>query len=86
MCMVGGEKRRERECMRPLPSMFVEGLYTLLALSVPHPDCLVITTRHNQSTVLTELCTSNPVAMATQSKLKFLSIYCPHLNGWEVIN
>ena len=63
--------------------MFIEGLHTLLALSVPHPDCFIITTRHDQSTVLTELCTPHPVAMATQSELKLLSAYCPNLRGEE---
>ena len=63
----------------PSPSVLVECLDALLALSVPHPHCLVVTARHNQSAVRTELCTPHPIAVTAQSKLKFLSVHSPHL-------
>ena len=61
--------------------MFVEGLDALPALSVPHSHCLVVTTRHDEATILAELCTPNPVTVPTQSELKLLSIYSPDLRG-----
>ena len=63
------------------PSMFIECLHTLLALSVPDSHCLVITAGHNKPTVRTELCTPHPVTVASQSELKPLPIHSPHLHG-----
>ena len=70
----------------PSPSMLIESLYTLLALSIPDPHCLVVTARHYQTTVRTELCTPNPVTVAGQCELKLLSIHSPYLRKKNIVN
>ena len=67
------------------PSMLIESLYTLLALSVPDPHSFVITARHYQTTVRTELCTPNPITVAGQCELKLLSIHSPYLRKKNII-
>lgn len=59
--------------------MFVISVDVLFGLSVPESDCLVISSRHYQSTIRGETGTPYPVTVTTETELELLTIDSPHL-------
>lgn len=59
--------------------MFMVGVYILLGLSVPQPNCPIISARHNEPAIGGEASAPHPVTVTTESELELLPIDGPHL-------